>query len=55
MLDRHLPQVTLVGAWTSCFEAEAALPPRRLWREVDFARPLLTRFLLLELEPRGEN
>lgn len=52
MPGRHLPQVTLVGAGTSCFGAEDALAPRRLQREVALDRPLLTRFLLLELEPR---
>lgn len=51
MPGRHLPQVTLVGAGTSCFGAEDALAPRRLQR-VALDRPLLTRFLLLELEPR---
>lgn len=55
-LGRYLPQVTLVGVWTSCFGAEAALAPCRLRGGAAFARPLLTRFLLLELEPReGEK
>lgn len=52
MPGQHLPQVTLVGVCISCFGTKVALAPRRLRGGVDFARPLLTRFLLLELEPR---
>lgn len=51
---RHLPQVTLAGDGSSCLRAGTVLAPRRLPRALARALPLLTRFLLLELEP-GEG